>query len=65
MRIPKGTLVASGREVKITARAYVVTVHHVLSGMSRADKTTPPMVVWAGVGRYWHEADMNDVVKVP
>jgi hypothetical protein len=51
--------------------ARVVKCHHVLPGCisyrTYHGETSPeynPMVVWAGSGGYWTEADINDVEKV-
>jgi hypothetical protein len=51
----------------ISKKNYKVKVDHVLSGCQYMDNgqevTTNPEVSWAGRGRYWHRADINDVLK--
>lgn len=69
--IRKGIQYHSLRDGKthITKKSYKVFVDHVIHGTQYIDsgqkiiKNTE--IVWAGSGRYWNRADINDVLKVP
>lgn len=66
------------KERKTAGKTYKVRVNHILPGMGypeghpdrehaslfrKPGEVINPMVVWAGPGGYWTEADINDVEK--
>jgi len=72
VRIRKGTLIKTiYHGERLAGRTYVVTVNHVLNGVSRHRNyhlemvpTESPKIRWPGPGGYWSEADINDVELV-
>jgi hypothetical protein len=53
---------------RIAGKTYFVKCDHVITGSMGSSihscAVTNPEVIWAGSGRYWCRADINDVEKV-
>lgn len=63
VHIPAGTLIHSMATGKwgSSARAQVVTVHHILPGWS--DRSDGPFIRWAGSGGYWRSAAVTSSMR--
>jgi hypothetical protein len=65
--IPKGIKVKTMNPSKkeyITKRTMKIKVHHTLPGSTwGGNPKSNPSIVWAGMGNYWCEVDINDIVE--
>ena len=73
VRIPKGTLIHTvGKDPKPAGKTYTVIVHRTYPAVEYTERVLgdvvtvrkPAMVVWAGPGGYWSQADIDQVQKV-